>query len=52
MTDCRDPKDNKFLEVALSCCAIFLVSGDKDLRDLSPYKGIEVLTPTDFLQKN
>lgn len=52
VTDCRDPKDNKFLEVALSCQAILLVSGDKDLRDLSPYQGIEVLTPTDFLQRN
>ena len=49
ITDCRDPKDNKFLEVALTCNAIFLVSENNDLRTLSPYNGIKILTPTEFL---
>lgn len=51
VTDCRDPRDNKFLEVALTCNAIFLVSGDKDLTVLNPYHGIEILTPAEFLEK-
>lgn len=51
ITDCQDPKDNKFLEVALSCNAIYLVFGDKDLTVLNPYKGIQILTPTEFLEK-
>ncbi|QIW16067.1 putative toxin-antitoxin system toxin component, PIN family [Pasteurellaceae bacterium RH1A] len=49
--DCRDPKDNKFLSLALSCKAIYLVSGDKDLTVLNPYKGPEILTPAEFLEK-
>lgn len=51
ITDCQDPKDNKFLEVALSCNAIYLMFGDKDLTVLNPYKGIQILTPTEFLEK-
>lgn len=51
ITDCRDPKDNKFLEVAVTCNAIFLVSGDKDLRVLNPYMGVEIVTPTEFLER-
>lgn len=51
VNDCRDQKDNKFLNVALTCNAIYLVSGDNDLRILNPYKGIEILTPTEFLER-
>jgi len=31
VTDCRDPKDNKFLEVALDGEATHIISGDEDL---------------------
>ena len=42
--DCRDPKDNKFLELATTCSANLLITGDQDLLVLHPYRGIKVLT--------
>lgn len=51
ITDCRDPKDNKFLEVAVEGNAACLVSGDKDLLTLNPFRDIPVLTPRDFLDR-
>ena len=35
---CRDPKDNKFLELAVSGEADFIVSGDQDLLVLNPFR--------------
>ncbi len=49
VTDCRDPKDNKFLELALSGQATHIVSGDEDLLVLHPFCGIPILTPQTFL---
>ncbi len=49
VTECRDIKDNKFLELALSGKADYIVSGDQDLLVLSPFRGIPVLTPREFL---
>lgn len=49
---CRDPRDDKFLEVALSGRAHALVSGDADLLALHPYLGLAILTPRDFLAAN
>ena len=46
---CRDPKDDKFLELAVNGGANCIVSGDDDLLVLSPFRGIDILTPTDFL---
>lgn len=51
VTDCRDPKDNMFLEIALTCQAVYLVSGDKDLLTLNPYQNIEIITASEFLEK-
>jgi len=48
---CRDPKDNKFLELALSGHATHLLSSDKDLLVLHPFQGIAIVTPADFLAK-
>ncbi len=50
VTDCRDSKDNKFLELALSGEASYLVSGDDDLLVLHPFRGIPILAPADFMQ--
>ena len=36
---CRDPRDDKFLEVAVNGHADLIVSGDRDLLDLDPYHG-------------
>jgi uncharacterized protein len=46
---CRDPKDNKFLEVAVSGHATHVVTGDSDLLALNPFRGIEILPPHRFL---
>ena len=49
ITVCRDPKDNKFLELAVSAEAQVIVSGDKHLLSLHPFQNVAVLTPNDFL---
>jgi putative PIN family toxin of toxin-antitoxin system len=48
--ECRDPKDDKFLEVATSGSANCLVSGDEDLLTLNPFRGIPIMTPVQFLE--
>jgi putative PIN family toxin of toxin-antitoxin system len=49
ITDCRDPKDNKYLELAITAKASCIISGDQDLLVLSPFRKIPVLTPREFL---
>ena len=49
ISDCRDPTDNKFLELAVCGDADVLVTGDADLLVLNPFRGIAILTPRDFL---
>ncbi len=49
VTVCRDPKDNKFLEVALNGCVDYLITGDQDLLVLNPFHGIKILSPAEFL---
>lgn len=51
ITDCRDPKDNKFLELAISANASCLITGDRDLLILNPFRGISVLSPVEFVGK-
>jgi putative PIN family toxin of toxin-antitoxin system len=50
ITACRDPKDDKFLELAVSGHATHIVTGDSDLLALNPFQGIEILAPHRFLQ--
>ena len=49
ITDCRDVKDNKFLELAVGGKANCIVSGDDDLLVLNPFRGIPILTSREFL---
>lgn len=46
---CRDPKDNKFLELAISGRATHIISGDDDLLVLHPFRDLSILTPRNFL---
>jgi uncharacterized protein len=46
---CRDARDNKFLELAVSGSADCIVSGDQDLLVLHPFQGIPIVTPRGFL---
>lgn len=45
----KDPKDNKFIEVAAEAKADFLISGDPHLTDIKEYKGIRIVKPKEFL---
>ena len=46
---CRDPKDDMFLNVALSGSANVIVTGDKDLLVLSPFQNIPIISPSAYL---
>ena len=46
---CRDPKDNKFLELAIAANASCLITGDKDLLVLHPFRSIPILNAVDFI---
>ena len=46
---CRDPDDDKVLEVALMGGADCIVTGDQDLLELASFRGLPILTPANFL---
>jgi uncharacterized protein len=46
----RDPKDDKFIALAVESKASFLVSEDNDLLVLDPYQGLRILNALDFIQ--
>jgi uncharacterized protein len=46
---CRDPKDDKFLELAVNGEAQLIITGDADLLALHPFRGIHILTPASYL---
>ena len=49
VVDCRDAKDNRYLELALAAGAAVIVSGDDDLLVLDPWRGVRILRPAAFL---
>jgi len=49
VTDCVDPKDKPFLELAQDAQARWLVSGDNHLPQLHPWRGISIVSPQTFL---
>ena len=46
----RDPDDDKFVSCAIKGGCQFIVSGDKDLLDISGYRGVKVVTPREFFE--
>ena len=48
--ECRDPRDNKFLEVAVNGEADLIVSGDDDLLVLSPFRGVGIVSPAAYVE--
>lgn len=50
VTACRDPKDDKFLALAVSGGAQALVSSDDDLLSMGSFAGVSILTPRRFLE--
>lgn len=47
----RDPKDDQFLEAAVSGRAARIVTGDRDLISLHPFRGIAIVTPAEFVRR-
>lgn len=47
---CRDPKDDKFLSLAVTANASCIITGDKDLLVLNPFQSIPIITPAAFFQ--
>ncbi len=48
---CRDPKDDKVLELAVTTAAPIIISGDKDLLTMNPFRDIEIMSPRQFLDE-
>jgi uncharacterized protein len=51
VTDCRDGKDNKYLELALASGADTILSSDADLLVPHPWRGVRIPRPADYLGK-
>lgn len=49
---CRDPRDDHILSLAVSGSADLIVTGDRDLRALHPFRSIGILTPRQFLERS
>jgi putative PIN family toxin of toxin-antitoxin system len=48
VTVCRDPTDDKFLGLAIDGHAVLILTGDKDLLVLNPFRGIPIVAPVTF----
>ncbi|MGH6919702.1 MAG: putative toxin-antitoxin system toxin component, PIN family [Geminicoccaceae bacterium] len=48
---CRDPGDDKFLEVAVNGRADLIITGDRDLLALDPFMDIAILSPAACLAR-
>jgi uncharacterized protein len=49
--ECRDPKDDRILEVAWNGQAEKIITGDEDLLAMNPWRGIEIVTLMEYLKK-
>ncbi len=49
--ECRDSRDDKFLELAVNGEADLIVTGDDDLLVLNPFRGIPIMTPAAYLAR-
>jgi putative PIN family toxin of toxin-antitoxin system len=49
---CCDPKDDKFLELAVNGEAHTIITGDPDLLVLHPFQDIAILTPSEYLKES
>ena len=47
----RGAKDDKFLEAAVNGRADVIVTGDKDLLVLNPFRGVAIVTPAEYLAR-
>lgn len=49
--ECRDPNDDRFLEVALNGRAGLIITGDEDLLALLHWREIAIVTPVEYLDR-
>ena len=49
VSECRDPKDDKFLALALTVNAEMIVASDPHLTKMHPWRAIPILPPAAFL---
>jgi putative PIN family toxin of toxin-antitoxin system len=50
--ECRDPKDDRILEVAWNGQAEIIITGDADLLGMHPWRRVEILSPSDYLKRD
>ncbi len=48
ITVCRNPTDDRFLELAINGHADLILTGDKDLLVPNPFRGIPIVAPVTF----
>lgn len=49
--ECRDPKDDKFLEVGLNGRADVIITGDVDLLAMHPWREVAIVTPANYIRR-
>ena len=47
---CRDPDDNQVLALALDSGSDYIITGDRDLLVLHPWRGVKIVPPHTFLE--
>lgn len=50
ISECRDPKDDYILALAIDASAKAIITGDHDLLVMHPFRGVNILTPADFVR--
>lgn len=51
VTDCIDHEDNRILECAAASGSVLIVSDDRHLLEMSPWRGTPIVTSRDFVQR-
>lgn len=52
ISECRDPRDNHLLELAVAGEANFVLTGDADLLALHPFRRIAILSPAQYVSSH
>jgi putative PIN family toxin of toxin-antitoxin system len=48
---CRDPNDDMLLDLALASSANCIISGDKALLELNPFRGVPIISAAEFVRQ-
>lgn len=46
---CSDPDDDMILALAICGTAEYIVTGDSDLLSMNPFRGVQIITPSQFM---